>query len=37
MEMFDLRAKSWNTRKNCFWINTEDPYKIYEVAGHVWV
>ena len=28
MEMFDSGAKSWNTRKNCFWIITENPHKI---------
>jgi len=27
-EMFDLRAKSWNTRKNCLWTMSESPYKI---------
>jgi len=28
IEMFDLRGKSWNTRKDCFWIITKNPYKI---------
>ena len=35
IEMFDLRGNDKNTRKNCFWIITENPYRFYEVAGHV--
>jgi len=28
MEMFDLRRKELKCAKNCFWIITENPYKI---------
>jgi len=39
IEMFDLRGKELKYAKewNGFWIITENPYKIYEVAGHMWV
>jgi len=30
-------TKSWNTRRNCYWIITEIRAKFYEVAGHLWV
>jgi len=29
-------AKSWNTRKNCFWIITENPYKILWGSRTYW-
>jgi len=28
IEMLDLWGKSWNTRKNCFWIITENSHEI---------
>jgi len=35
MEIFDLRVKELKYAKNCFWIISENPYKILWGAGHV--